>query len=234
MKHKKFVLVLVLSLVSASFAFADFAISFGPAFTNYFVHSKNEGNVPSLGLANLESAVKGLSNESNNAAGIAVDMRASFFYLMAQIAFPGKSHKDLFNNVGSTPSFVKKTAVIFDLQLGGGYTFFKESRFNLFVGGGLGLNAVSSTETATIFGVDVSYKKLDAMFGLGANVLASFYFTDMIGIYGGIADTFYFVPLNVEKTFKVGGTSFNVSNKDKLKNILANSVNLKLGLSLRF
>ena len=56
----------------------------------------------------------------------------------------------------------------------------------------------------------------------------------MIGIYGGIADTFYFVPLNVEKTFKVGGTSFNVSNKDKLKDILANSVNLKLGLSLRF
>ena len=155
MKHKKLVLVLVLSLVSASFAFADFAISFGPAFTNYFVHSKNEGNVPSLGLANLESAVKGLSNESNNAAGIAVDMRASFFYLMAQIAFPGKSHKDLFNNVGSTPSFVKKTAVIFDLQLGGGYTFFKESRFNLFVGGGLGVNAVSSTETATILGVDV-------------------------------------------------------------------------------
>ena len=72
------------------------------------------------------------------------------------------------------------------------------------------------------------------MFGLGANVLASFYFTDMIGIYGGIADTFYFVPLNVEKTFKVGGTSFNVSNKDKLKEILANSVNLKLGLSIKF
>ena len=84
MKHKKMVLVLVLSLASAAFAFADFAISFGPAFTSYFVHSKNEGNVPSFGLANLETAVKGLANESNNAAGIAVDMRARFFYLMAQ------------------------------------------------------------------------------------------------------------------------------------------------------
>lgn len=234
MKHKKMVLVLVLSLASAAFAFADFAISFGPAFTNYFVHSKNEGDVTTLALADFKNAVKNLTNESNNAAGIAVDLRTNFFYLMAQIAFPGKSHKDLFNNVGSTPSFVKKTAVIFDLQLGGGYTFFKESRFNLFVGGGLGVNAVSSTETATILGLDVSYKKLDAMFGLGANVLASFYFTDMIGIYGGIADTFYFVPLKVEKTFKVGGTSFNVSNKDNLKNILANSVNLKLGLSIKF
>ena len=79
MKHKKMVLVLVLSLASAAFAFADFAISFGPAFTNYFIHSKNEGNVPSFALPDLQNAVKGLANESNNAAGIAVDMRASFF-----------------------------------------------------------------------------------------------------------------------------------------------------------
>ena len=234
MKHKKMVLVLVLSLASVTFAFADFAISFGPAFTNYFVHSKNEGDVSKLAFANLENAVKGLTNESNNAAGIAVDLRADFFYLMAQVAFPGKSHKDLFNNVSNASDFVKSSAVIFDSQLGAGYTFFKKTKFNLFVGGGLGLNAVSSTETATILGLDVSYKKLDAMFGLGANILASFYFTDMIGIYGGIADTFYFVPLKVEKTFKVGGTSFNVSNKDKLKDILANSVNLKLGLSIKF
>ncbi|AIW88503.1 hypothetical protein JO41_00755 [Treponema sp. OMZ 838] len=233
MKHKK--MVLVLSLASAVFAFADFSISFGPAFTNYFVHSKNEGDVATLGSANLENAVKNLTNESNNAAGIAVDLRAEFFYLMAQIAFPGKSHKDLFNNVSSeTANFIKKSPVIFDSQIGAGYTFFKKSRFNLFVGGGLGLNAMSSTETAKIGPLNASYEKLDVMFGLGANILASFYFTDMIGIYGGIADTFYFVPLKVEKTFKLGSTSINVSNKDKLKDILANSVNLKLGLSLKF
>ena len=153
---------------------------------------------------------------------------------MAQIAFPGKSHKDLFNNVSNASDFVKSSAVIFDSQIGAGYTFFEKSRFNLFVGGGLGLNAGSSTETATIGTIQASYKKLDVMFGLGANILASFYFTDMIGIYGGIADTFYFVPLKVEKTFKFGSTSINVSNKDNLKDILANSVNLKLGLSLRF
>lgn len=234
MKHKKMVLVLVLSLASAAFAFADFAISFGPAFTNYFVHSKNEGDVTTLALADFKNAVKNLTNESNNAAGIAVDLRTNFFYLMAQIAFPGKSHKDLFNNVSNASDFVKSSAVIFDSQIGAGYTFFEKSRFNLFVGGGLGLNAVSSTETATIGTIQASYKKLDVMFGLGANILASFYFTDMIGIYGGIADTFYFVPLKVEKTFKVGSTSINVSNKDNLKDILANSVNLKLGLSIKF
>ena len=44
MKHKKIVLVLIISVASAVFAFADFAISFGPAYTNYFVHTKNEGN----------------------------------------------------------------------------------------------------------------------------------------------------------------------------------------------
>jgi len=54
-------------------------------------------------------------------------------------------------------------------------------------------------------------------------------------IYGGIADTFYFAPLKVEKKFKIAGIPYTISNtnNDSIKDVLANSVNLKLGLSIR-
>lgn len=233
MKHKRSIFVFIMIIACAAFMFADFAISVGPAYTNYFV--KAEKKITLDGMYNgIITSINNVKNEQNDAAGVALDLRAGLFYVMTQIAFPGKSHKDLWNNVGGAKEFTKSNSFIFDSQLGAGITFFQKSRFNLFVGGGLGLNAMHSMETGKILAQNVSYEKLDVMFGLGANVLASFYFTDMIGIYAGIADTFYFAPLKVEKTIKIAGQSYNVSNKDStIKDILANSVNLKLGLSIR-
>jgi len=130
--------------------------------------------------------------------------------------------------------FLVKNAFILDTQLGAGITLFKKTRFNLFLGGGLGLNAMKATQSISIAGQNLSYDKLDVMFGVGVNVLASFYFTKMIGIYGGIADTVYFAPLKVKKTFKVGNQEYTVSNtSNNIKEVIANSVNLKLGLSIR-
>lgn len=236
MKHKRSIFILIMVIACTTFVFADFAISFGPAYTNYFVKADGKFEFDSA-LQNVQDAINSVKNEKNNAAGVAVDMRAGLFYAMVQIAFPGKNHKALLSEVtgGNVPDFVSKNTFIFDSQVGAGFTFFEKSRFNLFVGGGLGLNAMKSTQSATILSKMVTYQKLDVMFGLGANVLASFYFTDLIGIYAGIADTFYFAPLKVEKTFKIAGTEYTFSNSNGyLKNILANSVNLKLGLSLRF
>ena len=234
MKHKKIVLVLIILAASAVFAFADFAISFGPAFTNYFVHTKNEGNFSTFSN-DVQNALKNAKDEKNNAAGVAVDLRAGFIYLMAQIAFPGKNHTDLMKGAtAEKDKFVVKNAFILDSQLGVGITLFKKTPFNLFLGGGLGLNAMKATQTVSIASQDISYDKLDVMFGVGVNVLASFYFTDMIGIYGGIADTVYFAPLKVKKTFKVGNQEYTVSNtNNNIKEVIANSVNLKLGLSIR-
>ena len=234
MKHKKIVLVLIISVASAVFAFADFAISFGPAYTNYFVHTKNDSNWGTV-HADIKKAVQDLKDEKNNAAGLAVDLRAGFIYLMAQIAFPGKKHNDLVKGSrAEKDKFLAKNAFILDTQLGAGITLFKKTRFNLFLGGGLGLNAMKATQSISIAGQNLSYDKLDVMFGVGVNVLASFYFTKMIGIYGGIADTVYFAPLKVKKTFKVGNETYELSNsKNNLTDVIANSVNLKLGLSIR-
>ncbi|UTC74602.1 DUF2715 domain-containing protein [Treponema sp. OMZ 792] len=234
MKHKKIIFVLIISVAFAAFAFADFAISFGPAFTNYFVHTKNEGKFDVF-HADIQESIKNAKDEKNNAAGVAVDLRAGFLYLMAQIAFPGKNHSDLITGSSAEKDkFLKTNAFILDTQLGAGLTLFKKTRFNLFLGGGLGLNAMKATQSVSILNQEFKYEKLDVMFGLGANILASFYFTDIIGIYGGIADTVYFAPLKVQKTFKVGNESYTVSNTDgNIKDIIANSVNLKLGLSIR-
>ena len=92
---------------------------------------------------------------------------------------------------------------------------------------------MKATQSISIAGQNLSYDKLDVMFGVGVNVLASFYFTKMIGIYGGIADTVYFAPLKVEKTFNVAGQPYTFSNKNSIQDVIANSVNLKLGLSIR-
>lgn len=234
MKHKRSIFILIMVIACTTFVFADFAISFGPAYTNYFVKADGKFEV-NVALANVKETINNLKNEKNNAAGVALDFRVGLFYVMTQIAFPTRSHSDLWNNITNASEFAKTNSFIFDSQFGAGFTFFEKSRFNLFVGGGLGLNAMRSIQSAKVAGSSISYQKLDVMFGLGANVLASFYFTDLIGIYAGIADTFYFAPLKVEKTFKIAGTEYTFSNSNgNLKNILANSVNLKLGLSLRF
>lgn len=234
MKHKKIILVLIILAVSAVFVFADFAISFGPAFTNYFVHTKNEGNFANF-TADMQNTLKDAKDEKNNAAGLAVDLRAGIVYLMAQIAFPGKNHTDLMKGAtAGKDKFLIKNAFILDSQIGAGITLFKKTPFNLFLGGGLGLNAMKATQSVFIFNQEFKYEKLDVMFGLGVNVLASYYFTNIIGIYGGIADTVYFAPLKVKKTFKVGNEEYTVSNTDgSIKDVIANSVNLKLGLSIR-
>ena len=234
MKHKKIVLVLIILAASAVFAFADFAISFGPAYTNYFVHTKNEGNFSAFSN-DVQNALKNAKDEKNNAAGVAVDLRAGFIYLMAQIAFPGKNHTDLMKGATAEKNkFVVKNAFILDTQLGAGITLFKKTRFNLFLGGGIGFNAMKATQSVYIHSQEFKYDKLDVMFGLGVNVLASYYFTNIIGIYAGIADTFYFTPLKVEKKFKHGNQEHTISNTDgSIKEVIANSLNLKLGISIR-
>lgn len=42
MKNKKIIFIFMMLVVCSGLIFADFAISFGPAYTNYFVQAKNE------------------------------------------------------------------------------------------------------------------------------------------------------------------------------------------------
>ena len=53
-----------------------------------------------------------------------------------------------------------------------------------------------------------------------------------IGIYAGIADTLYFLPIMTEKEFTIGGQKYKLDNK-AVKNNWANSVNVKAGLTIK-
>ena len=235
MKQKKLVIVSAVLLLSAACMFADSTLSIGPAFTNYLVRTKMEGTALSGQIQNIVGDSFGnLKDEKNNAAGFALDWHSGLFYLMAQMAFPGKTHSDIFK---SDAKGIKNSAIILDTQLGLGFTFFKDSPFNLFVGGGAGLNTMYAKGKTTLPVVgEFEYAKLDFTVGAGANVLASFFLTKHLGIYAGIADTVYFLPIAAQKSFKFGGKEYKFDNNSdtKVKNLLANSLNVKAGLTIKF
>ena len=45
MKNKKIIFIFMMLVVCSGLIFADFAISFGPAYTNYFVQAKMKGRL---------------------------------------------------------------------------------------------------------------------------------------------------------------------------------------------
>ena len=205
MKHKKFLVTAIMLIVCTAVVFADLAISFGAAYTNYLVQPKNGGKL--TGDAVKDTFIKQLNDS--------------------------KTHSEIATAFSDN---LKRGAFIMDTQIGAGYTFLKNTKFNLFLGGGVGLNLVSSEQTLSVAGYNVgNYKKLDAMLGVGANITASFYFTKHIGIYAGIADTVYFAPIKAKKTFTVAGQAIDLDkNSDvKFSNSFANSLNLKAGISFK-
>lgn len=230
MKQKKFVIVSAVLLLSAVGMFADTILSVGPAFTNYFVQTKVDGSIDSQVLSLLDKSITNAKDEKNNAAGFALDWRGELFYLMAQMAFPGKTHSDIFKSNSET---IKRSAIVLDTQLGVGFTLFKESQLNLFLGAGAGLNTMYANQSMQIpLAGTVSYAKLDFMVGAGANVIASLFLTKNIGIYAGVADTIYFLPIVTQKKFTFGGNTYELDNKT-VKNVLANSLNVKAGLTIK-
>ena len=232
MKQKKLVIVSAVLLLSAVSMFADTILSVGPAFTNYFVQTKIEGSsLDSTVKQILSGSLENTKDEKNNAAGFALDWRGELFYLMAQMAFPGKTHSDIFKSNSET---IKQSAIILDTQIGVGVTLFKQSQLNLFLGAGAGLNTMYANQSTTLplLGKKIEYAKLDFMVGAGANVIASLFLTKNIGIYAGIADTLYFLPIVTQKKFTFGGNTYELDNKT-VKNVWANSLNVKAGLTIK-
>lgn len=230
MKNKKILVTAIFAVMCTVVAFATVSISFGPAYTNYFTQGKIESDKLPEQLASAIKGSAGMFKDKNNAAGFSLDIHGDFMYFMTQFAFPTKVHSDFFN---SEKSPLKKGSLIVDSQLGAGYTFFKESPFNLFLGGGVGLNIIKNKHSVSIGPISGSYEKFDTLLGAGLNVLASFYFTNHIGIFGGVADTLYFIPIKQKKTVTLAGVSYSFGNAPKSKT-LANSLNVKLGLALKF
>ncbi|EFW36367.1 hypothetical protein HMPREF9554_03125 [Treponema phagedenis F0421] len=102
---------------------------------------------------------------------------------------------------------------------------------------------VVRTERALNFGKigkldfgQVKYTNTNAMMGLGANILAHYYFTKNVGIYAGLADTIYFLTLANSKKISWGEIEIKPDKNEKVKvsDVFTNSFNAKLGLSVKF
>lgn len=212
--------------------FADVTFSIGPSYTNYFIRSKTDGTITDTEFKNLlQNSLGKLKNEKNNALGFAIDLTGNLFYMAVNLSFQSKDNDNFFS--GNTNGF----SLFLDTQAGLGYRFFAKKPFNLFMGGGIGLNTIYANQKITS-GIltDMTYKKLDIMVGVGVNILASFYFTKNTGIYLGITDTFYTAPIKTQKIFKTGTKEFTFEQTKELKTInsFANSLNIKAGISFKF
>lgn len=240
MKQKKLIIVSAVLLLSAVGMFADTAIFVGPAFTNYIVRTKMDENLTGQIQNIVGDAIGNVKSETNNTAAFAIDLRGSFFYLMAQMAFPGSSHSDIVK--ATMDKKFNWNGIMLDTQLGGGITLFKESPLNLFVGAGAGLNTIYTKQEldATTAGLGkISYTRFDLMVGAGVNILASLYLAEHLGIYVGVADTVYFAPVKTQRLFEGTGLlkNINLTQSDQnsnVKNNFANSLNIKAGLTIKF
>ena len=237
MKQKKLIIVSAVLLLSAVGMFADTAIFVGPAYTNYIVRTKMDENLTGQIQNIVGDAIGNVKDETNNTAAFAIDLRGSFFYLMAQMAFPGSSHSDIVK--ATMDKKFNWNGIMLDTQLGGGITLFKESPLNLFVGVGGGLNTIytkQEIDAGAILG-KISYTKFDLMVGAGVNILASLYLAEHLGIYVGVADTVYFAPVKTQRLFEGTGLLKNINltqTDSKVKNNFANSLNIKAGLTIKF
>lgn len=238
MKQRNIIVFAVSALLlSAGTVFAETSISFGPAYTSYFVRTDLKGpDVTNIKNALAEALDK--KQEVNHAAGVALDITAGYFYTMLQAAFPTKTITGLLKPDSQTRK--GGSAVILDWQIGVGYTFFRGSAVNLFVGLGLGLNGSYFNQKFKVPDIarEVRYERGDVMIGAGVNVLLQAFFSEHFGLFAGVSDSVYVHSFKTRKLFNINGKNDYIFDKTEDKNkstsTLANSLNVKAGFAFRF
>ena len=107
-----------------------------------------------------------------------------------------------------------------DSQFGFFYVFHPVKKLDLTLGAGIGIGGS---------GYNKPLPKSQANIGGGINFNASYMFTKMVGIYGGVSDTLYapvYTETQISSTRSIKDT--DVSGK------VANSLNIKAGIRLVF
>ena len=85
----------------------------------------------------------------------------------------------------------------------------------------------------------ISYTKTDLMLGLGGNILFTYSFHKVLGLYFGIGDMFYFMNIKTYRFFKSDKQELIFEEKLKSEhfnaiNTFANSFGMKMGLMFSF
>ncbi|MGI5174074.1 hypothetical protein H0R92_10825 [Treponema sp. OMZ 840] len=217
------VVFFVFSFTVLLYAGNKVTFSAGAAYTHYFLQNKLD---PSAAHTSPSwSGMKtGIVREKITGPALSVDIRAHYFYTMMQICFAKNDFSDILNTGNLSAALVNSGAYVLDIQSGAGYTFFRNKPVTVFLGGALGFNARNLA--IKISGNE--YTRTDIIFGTGVNALLSCYPLSFLGLYMGVADTVYFLPLKTVRKFDDGQLKASV-----IKSLVANSFNVKAGIAIR-
>lgn len=169
--------------------------------------------------------------------GTSLSLTIDIVYFSFKFAFPLQVRTQFLN----FPAQVSKGRTFFsDFEVGLCYRIFEKKPYNLLFGLGLGLggnymNMAGDVEENR----KISYTKTDLMLGLGGNILFTYSFHKVMGIYVGIGDMFYFMNIKTYRLLK--SEAHKLIFEEKLKsehfnaiNTFANSFGMKMGLMFSF
>jgi len=148
----------------------------------------------------------------------------SLFGFNLGISYPLPKNWSVFVNT----TFAFNNTFVNDTMLGAGYIFKPGRGVDIFLGGGLGFGG--SVFKWASGSISTAYKFFNI--GAGINLTASFMFTDKIGMYVGISDTYY-KPVSGKWSTKVGdkNSSGDISSGEMPD--LAKSINGRLGVKIK-
>jgi len=119
-----------------------------------------------------------------------------------------------------------------DSQFGFFYVFQPVKKMNLMLGVGIGIGGSGRNYTYTRSLLLTKEERSQTNIGGGVNLNASYMFTKMVGIYGGISDTIY-APVSTKTKITVGNKTTESTNSNA-SGKLANSLNIKAGIQFVF
>ncbi len=202
------------------------------------------------------------SRDIYNALALGLSLQYSWLYTNLSVAFPFRQIPTGDDPLGEELKRLGAEdkingSLIFDGQLGLGITLLKKTPLNIFVGGGLGFNYITTKRPLPQKYVDTirddKGKKVAkslteirsiAMLGIGVDLDIKYYFTPNIGVSLDFKDTLYPIPLLNQRYYKgsaIDGGSFTYYiTDDSIKNInkmikysWANNFVVRLGLAFK-
>lgn len=120
-----------------------------------------------------------------------------------------------------------------DCQFGFFYVFHPIKKLDLTLGAGIGIGGSGYNRTYSSGSTPIKKDQSQANIGGGINFNASYMFTKMVGIYGGVSDTLY-APVYTNTKTKIGNSDPTSQEDTNTSGKIANSFSIKAGLQLVF
>lgn len=241
MKHKKELYLFLSFFTFVNLFCANNFFSVSPVFLMHNLHTKvtrDDSKINDEYKRVVRSSSDDVYKDSAYGFGTSLDLTTDFLYFSFRFAFPTNFQT---NFIKQTLSLLKTHSIITDFEVGLCYKTFEKKPYNLLfqIGLGLGVDYMNFESINIEESEKISYTKTDLMLGLGGNILFTYHFHKVIGLYFGIGDMFYFMNLKTYRLIKLNNEELLFEEKLKSENFnaintFANSLVFKAGMSFAF